>query len=58
MRKRVVNVGTIVLLALAIAVATRVELADAQSAVPPKRLGILSGFGCGRGKDDAGRMLW
>jgi len=25
------------------------ELADAQSAVPPKRLGILSGFGCGRG---------
>jgi hypothetical protein len=48
MRKRAVNVGTIVLLALAIAVATRVELADAQSAVPP-RLGILSGFGCGRG---------
>jgi len=49
MRKRAVNAGTIVLFILALAITMRGEPADAQSTVPPKRLGVLSGFGCGRG---------
>ncbi len=36
-------------LAAALSLATCVEPAGAQSTVPQKRLGLLSGFGCSRG---------